>query len=155
MRRERRFLDVNMLIALAWPSHIHHGPAHAWFAANAVRGWATCPLTQCGFVRISSNPGIIPEAVTPQAALDLLRQIVANKHHAFWPDDIAAWMTPYPVSGWWDIGRLPMPTFWGWRFGTAGGWSRWTKAPWHWRRPAVRPRRRSNLLTIDARPRNG
>ena len=82
-------LDVNMLIALSWPSHIHHRVAQAWFARHAARGWATCPLTQCAFVRISSNPKIIPEAATPADALALLRQIVAQKHHAFWPDDIA------------------------------------------------------------------
>ena len=82
-------LDVNMLIALSWPSHIHHRAAHAWFSKNAAHGWATCPLTQCAFVRISSNPKIIPEAVTPNEALDLLRQIVSQEHHTFWPDDVA------------------------------------------------------------------
>lgn len=81
-------LDVNMLIALAWPSHLHHQTAHAWFLKHAVRGWATCPLTQCAFVRISCNPKIIPEAVSPAEALDLLGQIVSLKHHVFWPDDI-------------------------------------------------------------------
>ena len=81
-------LDVNMLIALAWPSHVHHRDAHAWFTKGASRGWATCPVTQCGFVRISSNPKIIPEAVTPKEALGLLDQIVRHKSHVFWPDDI-------------------------------------------------------------------
>lgn len=81
-------LDVNILIALAWPSHLHHRPAQAWFAKHASRGWATCPLTQCAFVRISSNPKIIPEAVRPAEALELLRQILALKHHTFWPDNI-------------------------------------------------------------------
>ena len=81
-------LDINLLIALAWPSHVHHRPAHAWFAANASSGWATCPLTQCGFVRISSNPKIIPEAVAPQQALSLLEEIVNHPHHVFWPEDV-------------------------------------------------------------------
>ena len=81
-------LDVNMLIALSWPSHLHHGAAHAWFSRNARNGWATCPLTQSAFVRISSNPKIIPEAVTSNEALDMLRQIVSQKHHTFWPDDV-------------------------------------------------------------------
>ena len=81
-------LDVNLLIALAWPSHVHHQPAHAWFSAHAASGWATCPVTQCDFVRISSNPGIIPEAVAPQQALSLLEEIVSHPHHVFWPDEI-------------------------------------------------------------------
>lgn len=81
-------LDVNMLIALAWPSHVHHRQAHAWFSQNAARGWATCPLTQCAFVRISSNPKIIPEAVTPREALALLSQMTGMKTHTFWKDEI-------------------------------------------------------------------
>jgi hypothetical protein len=84
-------LDVNVLIALAWPSHVHHRRAHAWFSANQSAGWATCPLTQCAFVRVSSNPKIIPEAVAPRAVLALLQEIVALDHHVFWPDDL-----PFP-----------------------------------------------------------
>ncbi len=82
-------LDVNMLIALAWPSHVHHRVAHKWFAANRSEGWATCPFTQCGFVRVSSNPRSIREAVEPKEALLLLVRLVTQAHHVFWPDDIA------------------------------------------------------------------
>lgn len=81
-------LDVNVLIALAWPSHVHHANAHRWFSENSKAGWATCPLTQSAFVRISSNPKIISEAVTPKEALVLLEEIVALKNHQFWSDDI-------------------------------------------------------------------
>jgi toxin-antitoxin system PIN domain toxin len=79
-------LDVNVLIALAWPSHVQHEAAHVWFAAHSRRGWATCPMTQCGFVRISSNPKIIADAVTPFEAIAMLRAIVALRGHEFWPD---------------------------------------------------------------------
>jgi len=82
-------LDVNMLIALTWPSHIHHHAAQVWFAEHQALGWATCPLTQCGFVRVSSNPRIIPEAVEPAEAVALMEQIVTQMHHEFWPDEIA------------------------------------------------------------------
>jgi len=81
-------LDVNMLIALAWPSHVHHHKAQAWFSKNASLGWATCPLTQCAFVRISSNQKIIPEAVTPKEALALLEHVVKQATHTFWKNDI-------------------------------------------------------------------
>ncbi len=91
-------LDVNMLIALAWPSHIHHQAAQSWFSRHAVNGWATCPLTQCAFVRISANRNIIPEAVTPQEALSLLRKIVGLKTHTFWEDDIAILDQHIPAS---------------------------------------------------------
>jgi len=91
-------LDINVLIALAWPSHVHHAQAHAWFARHAGSGWATCPLTQLGFVRISSNPRIIPEAVLPQQALQVLTQIVKHEHHVFWPDDLAVNDRQIPVA---------------------------------------------------------
>lgn len=91
-------LDVNMLIALAWPSHVHHRHAQAWFSAHASAGWATCPATQCAFIRISANRKIIPEAVTPQEALSLLRQVVALKSHTFWADDISILDDAVPAS---------------------------------------------------------
>lgn len=81
-------LDVNLLIALAWPSHVHHAAAHRWFHDHARHGWATCPLTQTAFVRISSNPSVIPEAVPPPEAGEMLARITALEHHRFWPDDL-------------------------------------------------------------------
>ncbi len=83
-------LDVNVLVALAWPNHIHHTRAHAWFASARRGGWATCPLTQSGFVRVSSNATAIPDARTPGEAKALLRRIVRLPGHTFWPDDVAA-----------------------------------------------------------------
>lgn len=80
-------LDVNFLIALAWPSHVHHSPAHAWFAANSRSGWATCPLTECGFARISSNPKFTRDAVAPLEAIAQLGTIVKMPGHHFWPDE--------------------------------------------------------------------
>lgn len=80
-------LDVNLLVALAWPSHIHHQAAHAWFAGASRHGWATCPITQCGFVRVSSNPTCIEDAVAPLEALAVLRAIMALPGHVFWEDE--------------------------------------------------------------------
>ena len=82
-------LDVNVLIALAWPNHVHHAVAQAWFYRHHGRGWATCPTTQSGFVRVSSNRAVLPEARSPREALELLRQITALPHHVFWADDVA------------------------------------------------------------------
>lgn len=83
-------LDVNVLVALAWPNHIHHARAHAWFTWARERGWATCPVTQSGFVRVSSNTAAIPDARTPREAKALLRRIVELPGHDFWPDDTSA-----------------------------------------------------------------
>jgi len=52
-------LDVNVLLALAWPNHVHHPAAHRWFAENHREGWATCPLTQMGFVRTVNQPAVV------------------------------------------------------------------------------------------------
>lgn len=51
-------LDANVLLALAWPNHLHHAAAHLWFAKNHKSGWATCPLTQLAFVRLSMQPAV-------------------------------------------------------------------------------------------------
>ncbi len=81
-------LDTNLLIALAWPQHIHHAAAHDWFDTVGHSAWATCPITQLGFVRISSNPRIIAEAVAPREALQMLRRITALSGHLFWRDEV-------------------------------------------------------------------
>ena len=81
-------LDVNVLIALSWPTHVHHRYAQDWFSENASSGWATCPLTQCSFVRISSNPAIIPDAVSPREALSQLAEILKQPDHIFWPEEV-------------------------------------------------------------------
>ncbi|MBN1129794.1 MAG: VapC toxin family PIN domain ribonuclease [Chitinispirillaceae bacterium] len=81
-------LDINVLIALAWPSHIHHAAARKWFAQKGAKGWATCPMTQCGFVRISANPKIIADAVSPHEAHTMLSAMTSHKGHTFWPDSI-------------------------------------------------------------------
>lgn len=82
-------LDVNVLIALAWPTHIYHQRALDWFQQHQSDGWATCPLTQAGFVRISSNSKALPDARSPREAMSLLRKIVALPHHVFWKDGIS------------------------------------------------------------------
>jgi hypothetical protein len=82
-------LDVNLLIALAWPSHIHHRIAQTWFRRRGRTGWATCPITQTGFVRISSNSKFIDGAVSPQGAIQLLERVMQSTHHTFWPDDLS------------------------------------------------------------------
>ena len=81
-------LDVNVLVALAWPNHVHHAAALAWFGKLGKDGFATCPVTQSGFVRVSSNARAIPSARTPREAHEILRRIVALPGHVFWTDDI-------------------------------------------------------------------
>lgn len=82
-------LDTNVLIALLWPSHAQHDRAVKWFARHRGKGWATCPLTEAGFVRIVSNPAFSRDAVTPREAIGVLAANRAAKDHAFWPDELS------------------------------------------------------------------
>jgi toxin-antitoxin system PIN domain toxin len=83
-------LDTNVLIALAWPNHVHHDEATAWFLRKATPAFRTCPITQTGFVRVSSNPSFTANAATPAEALALLERITRLPGHTFWPDDLEA-----------------------------------------------------------------
>jgi toxin-antitoxin system PIN domain toxin len=80
-------LDVNLLLALAWPEHMHHQVAHVWFAANRSRRWATCPLTQLAFVRLSAQPAVVGTVVTVADAQAILNANLALTDHEFWPLD--------------------------------------------------------------------
>lgn len=84
----RALLDVNVLIALLDGSHIHHGLASNWLDDNINEGWASCPITQNGCIRILSQPNY-PNAIP--AAQVALRLAEATQHssHAFWPDSIS------------------------------------------------------------------
>lgn len=77
-------LDVNVLLALTWPTHQHHHAAHQWFHVESRQGWATCALTQLGFVRLSSNPTYAVDAVAPLDATALLARLTAHKRHRYW-----------------------------------------------------------------------
>lgn len=81
-------LDTNLLIALLWPRHESHARAVTWFARRRGKGWATCPMTQAGFVRIVSNPAFSRDAVQPREATQVLSANTAAKAHAFWADDL-------------------------------------------------------------------
>lgn len=82
-------LDVNVLVALAWPTHIHHQAAHEWFNREQQYGWATCPFTQSTLVRLSANPKILPNAVSLTDALGLLKVLTEIPSHQFWEDSLA------------------------------------------------------------------
>jgi uncharacterized protein len=82
-------LDVNVLVALFDPDHVHHEPAHQWFGANRRAGWATCPLTENGVVRILSNVAYSGVHESPGAVQERLTAFCASGDHAFWPDEVS------------------------------------------------------------------
>ena len=84
----RSLLDVNVLIALLDADHALHPAATTWFASRARAGWASCPITQNGCVRIMSHPGY-PNAVPVRLVMERLREACASALHQFWPDDVS------------------------------------------------------------------
>jgi toxin-antitoxin system PIN domain toxin len=84
----RVLFDVNLLIAMLDEDHVHHEVAHEWWAANRTTGWATCPLTENGMVRIMSQPSY-KNPLTTAFAVDLLAAQVAQSDHVFWSDDVS------------------------------------------------------------------
>lgn len=84
----RALLDVNVLVALLDRKHVAHVAAHVWLAANLAHGWASCPLTENGAVRILTNPRY-PAPVPASDVLSKLETATHSGHHEFWPDDIS------------------------------------------------------------------
>jgi len=82
-------LDVNVLVALFDPDHVHHELAHDWFADHGADGWASCPITQNGLVRVLSNPRYGSPDSTLRAVRGAVRRLFASKDHQFWPDDVS------------------------------------------------------------------
>ncbi len=82
-------LDVNVLIALLDPWHVHHEPAHRWFAAQHHRGWASCPLTQNAVLRILGNPRYPNSPGSPAVVAGILRACLGHPDHHFWPDSLS------------------------------------------------------------------
>lgn len=91
-------LDVNVLVALAWPNHVHHSAAWDWFGDHRKQGWATCILTEAGFVRVSCAPAVVRHEVTPLDALAVLGKLVELSSHTFWPLDRSIMRLPKSIS---------------------------------------------------------
>ena len=83
----RALLDVNVLIALLDEAHIHHVQAMSWLERNIQHGWASCPITQNGCIRIMSQPNY-PGALPAAAVAGRLADAASNTDHEFWPNDI-------------------------------------------------------------------
>jgi len=81
-------LDVNVLIALLDSDHASHDSAMSWFAQHAREGWASCPITQNGCVRVMSNPGY-PNPLPVQAVIKRLADACREDIHEFWPDEVS------------------------------------------------------------------
>jgi toxin-antitoxin system PIN domain toxin len=84
----RSLLDVNVLIALLDSDHASHDAAMSWFAQHAAEGWASCPITQNGCIRIMSNPSY-PNHFPVEAVTKRLAEACRADIHDFWPDQLS------------------------------------------------------------------
>lgn len=84
----RALLDVNVLLALLDSDHVDHETATAWLDEHIAQGWASCPITQNGFVRILSQPRY-PSPVPTASAIELLRRACSGSDHELWPCDLS------------------------------------------------------------------
>jgi toxin-antitoxin system PIN domain toxin len=82
-------LDVNVLVALFDPDPVHHEIAHDWFADEGRTSWATCPVTENGFLRVVTNPAYGTPTLWPGDLIDRLRVFCRSGRHVFWPDAVS------------------------------------------------------------------
>ena len=84
----RALLDMNVLVALLDAAHVHHRRASAWLAEHIGDGWASCPLTQNGCLRILSNPAY-PGPLPLFQVAERLRDATRDASHRFWADSVS------------------------------------------------------------------
>ena len=84
----RALLDVNVLLALLDSDHVDHQRAQAWAEKGLADGWASCAVTENGFVRIISQPRY-PSPVPPSEAIKLLARARDGGSHDFWTCEIS------------------------------------------------------------------
>ena len=85
---KRALLDINVLLALLDSDHVDHQRARDWLDAEIGHGWASCAITQNGFVRVLSQPNY-PSPVPPGVALERLAHATSTTHHKFWPCSVS------------------------------------------------------------------
>ena len=90
--------DLNVLIALLDPQHVHHDPSHHWFAQHSSAGWATCPLTQNSVLRIIGHPRYPNSPGSLAVVIPLLVGLFSHPHHQFWAD-VLSWSATTAIHG--------------------------------------------------------
>ncbi|HEV2646624.1 MAG TPA: TA system VapC family ribonuclease toxin [Acidobacteriaceae bacterium] len=85
LSRRRYLPDLNCLIALADPDHPHYGTAKQWFVQDGSKGWGVCPLTEAGFVRVTTNPSYGRRARTVSQATAILAGFTRSPGYFYWP----------------------------------------------------------------------
>ena len=84
----RALLAINVLLALLDRDHIQHEQGRRWFQREVRHGWASCAVTQNGFIRILSQPSYPSPVSTAQATL-LLATATSTAHHEYWGSEVS------------------------------------------------------------------
>lgn len=82
-------LDVNVLVALFFPAHVHHELAHDWFADHRDHGWATCPITENGFIRVACRQASGDAVLRLADVVGHFRRFCADRRHHRWMDEVS------------------------------------------------------------------
>ncbi len=86
----RSLLDVNVLVSLFDERHLHNKLAHEWLSKNLKRGWASCPITENGLLRILSNPNYSRfNRYSVEDISSRLGDFQQATNHAFWTKPIS------------------------------------------------------------------
>lgn len=86
----RALLDVNVILALLDIDHVFHSTAHKWWKKTKDFGWASCPMTENGVVRIMSQPSYAaPDQYSPADAISWLNGFASDTNYEFWPDNLS------------------------------------------------------------------
>lgn len=82
---KRYLLDLNVLMALTDDEHVHFKRAREWFASLEREEWGLCPLTEAGFVRLTTHPSTGPVLNSFEEARAFLEHLSARPGYRFWP----------------------------------------------------------------------
>ena len=89
----KNLLDLNVLIALMDSGHQHYSKAQDWFISSGNDHVGLCPLTEAGFLRVTTNPSYRPKPRIFGEAIAVLQ--VLKEHPRF----------AHPLYGYWEIDK--------------------------------------------------
>jgi toxin-antitoxin system PIN domain toxin len=84
LTKARYLLDLNALIALADPDHECHQAIQKWFISSGKEDWGVCPLTEAGFVRVTTNPAYRSASRTIAQAVAILADFAVHPGYRYW-----------------------------------------------------------------------
>jgi uncharacterized protein len=80
----KHLLDVNVLIALVEPGHEHYSRVQKWFGASGKASFILCPLTEAGFLRITTNPAFRPGPRPTEQSIAVLQALKSHPQYSYW-----------------------------------------------------------------------